>query len=723
MLTAAALATAALVGLVVGGTNGDAALLSASTDGRPTCTEPTAEDEVAIEDLLVVPVPGERGTLSRTIEVDLPSSYWEVDALRDPTTSESVRFRAALCLDLTDYFANELSYESGDGRTTVTSRSGGEVGAVHRECGPAWDIDMGADGYRISSSDCPDISAHPDVTVTGAVRAEDRSIGLSSAPDQQRRGRASWTWTGTDAPDVVVVVPLSIGERLTAWTTNARVAIPSPLVTGDLAIHVPSVTPWLPVAIALLALAYAASRTAPANRRPIHHLVAFVAVISTPALIVPAGPSQTVRIALVGIGMALAALAFAEDEGTRVVAAVVAGVLALALPTVGVLEGATSQALVAGILVVDVLVAFALVGGALASALATAAALASPGRRQRVAAAIRLGVGVALAFGVGFAFGVVVQSGPEADESGVFIARTLIRLVATLVPPAAAVLAARQALRSWSDDHPTPAATAVLLVSWAVLARPPDLDVWGIVVPVAAVVLVAAADLVIGYRAPTPRLLGRVAEVELAEPDVSRRLLAHGPRADWRANVHTAVEIGCVIATVPVALFALAVLRDLPTLVGGGGALIVAEASVEVGLWLGGATLFALLYRRLPGRYGFIKAMVLGGAWLGAAAAVELGRLWLDDGTGREWLFPGLKLLLFLMVLGVVYDALTLEAAGGSWTMLQAICGIERGRDYARIVVPVALVVVALAQQISTGSGLDLVGVLLEGVPAPGGSP
>jgi hypothetical protein len=124
-----------------------------------------------------------------------------------------------------------------------------------------------------------------------------------------------------------------------------------------------------------------------------------------------------------------------------------------------------------------------------------------------------------------------------------------------------------------------------------------------------------------------------------------------------------------------------------------------------------------LLYTRLPGRFGPLKAVVLSSVWFVAAAAVELGSRWAGRGTGRAWSFPGFQLLLFTSVLSVAYDYRTMKAAGGTWADLQALYGVERTRNLVAVAVPAALAVLAIAQQLVSGTGLDFVRGIVENVP------
>jgi hypothetical protein len=76
-----------------------------------------------------------------------------------------------------------------------------------------------------------------------------------------------------------------------------------------------------------------------------------------------------------------------------------------------------------------------------------------------------------------------------------------------------------------------------------------------------------------------------------------------------------------------------------------------------------------------------------------------------------------LQLLLFLAALGVWYDYRTVRAAGGGWSELRVVYRLKETRRLATYAVPVALALLALGQQVVSGTGTDFVKGVLETVP------
>lgn len=208
--------------------------------------------------------------------------------------------------------------------------------------------------------------------------------------------------------------------------------------------------------------------------------------------------------------------------------------------------------------------------------------------------------------------------------------------------------------------------------------------------------------------------------------DPGAALLAWGPARGWWHNGRRAAILGVVLAVLPVGYFVGAGLAVLPQNVrfGSGPLHLLMSACAEMVRWTGTAFAFGALYPVLPGRIGPTKALSLGGLWFAAAGAVEVVRQWTHFATGRNWVYPGLVLVVFLLVLSVLYDVRTLARAEGTWRRLQDLYRIRRRSDLLAYLVPFGVAVVGVAQQLVAGNGFEVVKQVLSALaPTPMPSP
>ena len=82
--------------------------------------------------------------------------------------------------------------------------------------------------------------------------------------------------------------------------------------------------------------------------------------------------------------------------------------------------------------------------------------------------------------------------------------------------------------------------------------------------------------------------------------------------------------------------------------------------------------------------------------------------------SGLAWTFPGMQLLVFAVALGAAYDWAPLKAAGANpRDDLQTVYRLEDTR-LLTVAIPVALAVLAIAQQVRGGSGFDFIQGVIE---------
>jgi hypothetical protein len=149
---------------------------------------------------------------------------------------------------------------------------------------------------------------------------------------------------------------------------------------------------------------------------------------------------------------------------------------------------------------------------------------------------------------------------------------------------------------------------------------------------------------------------------------------------------------------------------------------VLSQAVSEVVRWTLTGWLYGLLLPMLPGRVGPVKALWLSGAWFAASAPVAIVDAWTGADPGRVWLFPGLQLLLFMTILAVLMDLSTVRAWGGghlpltaNWSTLLKVYNFENARQVALYAVPAVAAVIAIVQQVISGTGLDFVNSLVSG--------
>ena len=281
--------------------------------------------------------------------------------------------------------------------------------------------------------------------------------------------------------------------------------------------------------------------------------------------------------------------------------------------------------------------------------------------------------------------------------------------------------------------------------SWSVLSRVPDFTVFGIGLPVgsfllAFFVLVGAssaltADRADGGASESPdegaRREAWIAGSPLTEPTADA--LRQGPSASASVRVNIAVRWSVLLAALPVGYLIWGSLVALPSTSAGGrpAAFVVAQVLSEVLRWTLTGWLYGLLLPWLPGRVGPLKALWMVGAWFLAAAPIAILNGWTGNGGSREWIFPGLQLMVFLTALSVLVDASTLSRWRGvgnrprltwTWTALGAVYKLEGIRPVLLYAGPALLAIVGIGQQVVNGTGLDFISSVLSATsPVLGG--
>jgi hypothetical protein len=348
---------------------------------------------------------------------------------------------------------------------------------------------------------------------------------------------------------------------------------------------------------------------------------------------------------------------------------------------------------------------------------------------------IRIGVGALMLGSAAFEVGRLVDTARDPLDGMLAVGSTLPQLCLPYVIPVLAAAtywaATKKVDAAWSDHpvattcwvKPPPSAVAGVGLTWALVAAPAGVMILGVPLPLALILLPPALGRLIapfgreGITISEPT--ADIGDLDLSNRTAARTLLDRGPTGSWRQNVRWSVEIGGLVALVPLAFFLWGITRTgLPALQApqqGFGLTIstsstlVASILLEAARWAVTAAIFGLLYSYLPGKTGPTKALSLGGVWLGVSGIVELGNIIVSQGSDREWLFPGLQILLFLFMVSLAYDYVTIRLAKGGWTDLQTAYGVEGTRQAMAFVVPAVLAALAVAHQATSGTGLDFV--------------
>ena len=323
-----------------------------------------------------------------------------------------------------------------------------------------------------------------------------------------------------------------------------------------------------------------------------------------------------------------------------------------------------------------------------------------------------------------------------------------------LLLPVAATLIAATISSTVSSNAVTVGVVATATLAWATTSRALDLEVVGTSLPVGAWLLTALVALGLRKavrdstrgqaepwlptreppqpdscsRTPLRIRLGRwLAPVEPEtpkDPPPPGSVVQRGPFRNACARANMALAWATLLSVVPVAYLIWGTLIALPK--NGSqpidASIVLSQAVSEIVRWMLTGWLYGLLLPFLPGRVGPVKALWLSGAWFAASVPVVILDIWTGADPGRVWLFPGLQLLVFLTVLAVLMDLSTIRAwAGGpstwdaGWSALLEVYNFEGARKVVLYAAPAVAAVIAIGQQVVSGTGLDFVTSLLSG--------
>ena len=247
------------------------------------------------------------------------------------------------------------------------------------------------------------------------------------------------------------------------------------------------------------------------------------------------------------------------------------------------------------------------------------------------------------------------------------------------------------------------------LLGFAALAQLPDPAIGDAVIPVAEVVFALVLAGMLAAEAPA-----------LDSSLVPGKLRAGTPCDDPLDNFRLALKISACLAILPVAYFAVTAIGSIPQ-DSASAIFVVTGILSQLAGWLAAGVIFSIVNTRLPGRYGPIRAIIFCGLWFAVGFAFSRVQGWLDpESGGRSWTFFGLQLLLFLVAFSAIWDARILDArlSWASLDRLREAYNLQQARSLALYAIPVLLAIIALGQQVASGSGVEFVKSALSVVPA-----
>jgi hypothetical protein len=329
------------------------------------------------------------------------------------------------------------------------------------------------------------------------------------------------------------------------------------------------------------------------------------------------------------------------------------------------------------------------------------------GPERRLDVVIEYGGGTLLAMALAYSLGNITPPisamGLVYSELGVFsyaiTPYLFILLAAALVIPLADLGAAADRRQIWAGA-----------LGLAVVTQIPDpVFVYGSL-PVAEIVFAVLLVLLAARQAPRPDTTSALAE-----------LRTRIPRDDVTGNNILAVKIAGFLALIPVAYFAVTALTNLPQNLQGpsdGMLFLVGGILTQLAGWIVIGLVFSVINNRLPGTCGPIRALIVSALYFAVGFVFSLLRGWLHAPADRSWIFFGLQLLLFLLSFSAIWDACILgRLSWSSFDTLRTAYNLQRARSILLYAVPLVLAVIALGQQVATGSGIQFVQGVLNIVP------
>lgn len=196
------------------------------------------------------------------------------------------------------------------------------------------------------------------------------------------------------------------------------------------------------------------------------------------------------------------------------------------------------------------------------------------------------------------------------------------------------------------------------------------------------------------------------------------RLLERGPKDGSLENGIEAARIAAVMAVVPVGFMIWTTFSELGEHLRThyGVLLVTLLALVELARWVFVGLLYGYLHPQLPGSSGTVKALWMTAFWIASCILPLLIAHAVGHDLIGQTIYRSAQLGVFMLVLSVVYDYRTVEAAGGDFKALQEVYVHQRLVDAVPTLLSALLLVITLFQQLHAGSGTEVAQSLLSGL-------
>jgi hypothetical protein len=553
-------------------------------------------------------------------------------------------------------------------------------------------------------------------TLVLSVHSDSGLHSVSPQPDSV--SGATWVWSSpaqgcAKLPHVSVTVPTDLGGYISSiFSTSTGPAILSealgwsdPIITGLIALWlilgIPRVAGKRPalglVFLALLGIWPAAVDLSPAQdglAEPAELVAVYSVALGLVVLLRAAvRPRETTVAFDDGVTCSMPRRpAFYERVALGASACVAVAVLVCAYRYPVWFPGA-------GVLLIVVAAVLLFAAGVTALGLARAVDFAEPrlpvpewASVQKVRDLIVRGIGVAALVAIAYTAGAWLQLGSvQLMVSSEFsVLRYPLAALAQVLVPVALVLPLS------ATGNPTSRVTAAAAFGLAMAANQSDLLVGG------------------GWGIPLGTVLMGVIAYALVRDD--DRTTASRPGAPAQAAL--AVKVAALLSIIPVGYFTFTTIAGLSE--SSTSVFVVSSIASQFIGWLVIGAFYGMLSDRLPGRAGPFKALILTGVWFAVAIGISIADNGLHFPAGRSWIFAGLQFSLFLIAFSVTWDALSFNKSSLPETIkeLRAAYHLEQTQAVALYAIPVLLALVALVQQIASGSGSDFVTSILNGASA-----
>ena len=192
--------------------------------------------------------------------------------------------------------------------------------------------------------------------------------------------------------------------------------------------------------------------------------------------------------------------------------------------------------------------------------------------------------------------------------------------------------------------------------------------------------------------------------------DPKKLALPLGPTDAWWTSGALAARWGALFALIPISYYVYVLgTTEIEDAISGetvfGGATVVVALLSDIAFWLVAAFALGALFPYLRGSNGPTKALTLA---LVYGAARGLAALVLNDVDGA-WIVRFFQLVLFLVILGVCLDLLTLRASQVDWHHLRTLYDLENTRSMVGFLAPLIINIAVVVENLVSGQAREAI--------------